>query len=74
MLRFMADTIGRFKPPLGRRAAPRWSWTVNLTFDTTPIHHAYPDLPATSLTDLLATPSSEQACPAPPQERPSPLR
>ena len=45
---------------------------VDLTFDTTVIHRAYPDLPATSLTDLLATPSLEQACPAPPQERPRP--
>jgi hypothetical protein len=32
---------------------------VNLTFDTTAIHRAYPDLPATSLTDLLATSSLE---------------
>ena len=45
---------------------------VDLTFDTTAIHRAYPDLPTTSLTDLLATPSLEQASPAPPQERPSP--
>ena len=42
------------------------------TFARKAIHREYPDLPATSLTDLLATSSLEQACPAPAQERPSP--
>lgn len=75
VLRLMGTTIGRVKPALGRQAeAALVMDRVDLTFNTTVIHRAYPDLPATSLTDLLATRSSEQACPAPPQERPSPLR
>lgn len=74
MLRLMSATIGRVKPALGRQAkAALVMDRIDLTFDTTAIHRAYPDLPTTSLTDLLATTSSEQACPAPPQKRLNPL-
>jgi NADH dehydrogenase len=73
VLRLMEATIRQVKPALCRQAeAPLVMDRVDLTFDTTAIHRAHPDLPATSLTDMLATPSSEQACPAPPQERPNP--
>ena len=66
VLRLMGATIGRVKPALGRQAeAALVMDRADLTFDTTAIHRAYPDLPATSLTDLLATSSLEQACPAP---------
>src|SRR5581483_11085652 len=56
VLRLIDATIGRVKPALGRQAnAALVMDRVDLTFDTTAIHRAYPDLPATSLTDLLAT-------------------
>jgi hypothetical protein len=54
MLRVMAGTIGRMKPELGRQArAPLVMDSVDLTFDSAPIHRAYPDLPETSLADVL---------------------
>ncbi len=73
VLRLMGTTIGRVKPALGRQAkAALIMDRVDLTFDTTAIHRIYPDLPATSLTDLLATSSLAEASPAAPQQQPSP--
>ncbi len=73
VLRLMGATIGRVKPALGRQAKAALVMDhADLTFNPTAIHRVYPDLRATSLTDLLATPSLEQASPAAPQERPNP--
>jgi NADH dehydrogenase len=54
MLRLMAGTVGRMKPDLGRqtRAALVMDRT-DLSFDAAPIHRDYPDLPATSVADVL---------------------
>lgn len=54
MLWLTANTIGRFKPELARqtRAALAMDRT-DLTFDATPIRQTYPNLPHTSLTDVL---------------------
>jgi NADH dehydrogenase len=73
VLRLMGTTIGRVKPALGRQAkAALVMDRVDLTFDTTAIHRIYPDLPTTSLSDLLATSSFAEASPAAQQGRPSP--
>jgi uncharacterized protein YbjT (DUF2867 family) len=54
MLHLVAGTIGRLKPELGRQArAALVMDSDDLTFDTAPIHRAYPDLPVTSLADAL---------------------
>ncbi len=54
-LRIMANTIGRIKPHLGRQARAALTMdTTDLTFDATPIHRAYPDLPNSKPTDVLA--------------------
>jgi len=53
-LRLMAATIGRMKPDLGRQARAALVMDhLDLTFDATPIHDIYQDLPFTSLADLL---------------------
>ncbi len=66
MLRLIDATIGRVNPALGRQAeAALVMDRVDLTFDATAIHRAYPDLPTTSLADLLAISSLTEACPAP---------
>jgi hypothetical protein len=50
----MAATIGRVKPELGRQArAALVMDRVDLTFDAAPIRRSYPDLPITSLPDVL---------------------
>jgi uncharacterized protein YbjT (DUF2867 family) len=55
MLQLMANTIGRVKPGLGRKArAALVMDRADFSFDPTPIHDIYPDLPSTSLTDVLA--------------------
>lgn len=55
MLRVMANTIGRVKPQLGRQARAALAMDrTDLTFDTAPLHRTYPDLPSTSLSDVLA--------------------
>jgi uncharacterized protein YbjT (DUF2867 family) len=55
MLQLMANAIGRVKPELGRQArAALVMDRADLSFDATPIHDIYPDLPRTSLTDVLA--------------------
>ena len=54
MLRLTANTIGRFKPQLARQTRAALAMdSTDLTFDATPIHQAYPNLPNTSLTDVL---------------------
>jgi NADH dehydrogenase len=73
VLRLMGTTIGRVKPALSRQAKAALVMDhFDLTFDTMAIHRLYPDLPTTSLTDLLAASSFAEASPAAPQERPSP--
>jgi uncharacterized protein YbjT (DUF2867 family) len=55
MLRLMANTIGRVKPQLGRQARSALAMDrTDLTFDSAPLHRDYPDLPSTSLSDVLA--------------------
>jgi uncharacterized protein YbjT (DUF2867 family) len=54
MLRVMANTIGRVKPQLGRQARAALAMDrTDLTFDAAPLHRTYPDLPSTSLSDVL---------------------
>lgn len=54
MLRLMAATIGRVKPQVGRHARAALAMDcVDLTFDAEPIRRAYPELPTTSLADLV---------------------
>jgi uncharacterized protein YbjT (DUF2867 family) len=56
VLRLTGATIGRVMPALGRQTkAALVMDRVDLTFDTAAIRRVYPDIPATSLTDLLAT-------------------
>jgi uncharacterized protein YbjT (DUF2867 family) len=60
MLRLMANTIGRVRPQLGRQARAALAMDrTDLTFDTAPVHHLYPDVPCTSLADLLARTGAE---------------
>jgi NADH dehydrogenase len=55
MLRLMAETLGRLKPQLGRQARAALTMDrTDLTFDSGPMHRAYPDLPCTTLDDVLA--------------------
>jgi uncharacterized protein YbjT (DUF2867 family) len=54
MLRFMAGTIGRIKPELGRQARAALAMDrVDLTFDASPARRLYPDLPVTALAEVL---------------------
>ncbi len=55
LLRLMAGTMERVKPQVGRqvRAAVAMDRTT-LTFDARPIHRLFPDLPCTSLAEVLA--------------------
>jgi hypothetical protein len=55
----MANTIGRVKPQIGRQARAALAMDrEDLTFDAGPIHRLYPDLPCTTLTDVLASRAS----------------
>ncbi|MCU1463677.1 MAG: putative nucleoside diphosphate sugar epimerase [Acidimicrobiales bacterium] len=63
VLHLMAHSIGRAKPELGRQArAALVMDRLDLTFDPTPIHCRYPDLPTTSLADVLARPPVAHPC------------
>ncbi|MDQ6773015.1 MAG: NAD(P)H-binding protein [Candidatus Dormibacteraeota bacterium] len=54
MLRLMAGAARPFRPELARQALAALAMdTVDLTFDATAIHDAYPELPLTSLTEVL---------------------
>lgn len=54
-LRVMANTVGRVKPAVGRQARTALAMDrTDLTFDTTPLRHLYPELPCTPLADVLA--------------------
>jgi uncharacterized protein YbjT (DUF2867 family) len=54
MLRLAAGTVGRVKPEVGRQTRAALAMDrISLTFDSAPIHREYPDLPTTSLSDLL---------------------
>ena len=56
MLHLMANTVGRVKPLLGRQArAALVMDRADLTFDAAPLHRTYPDLPSTTLSEVLAT-------------------
>ena len=60
MLRLMANSIGRFKPELGRQARAALAMDrIDLTFDPTSAHQLYPDLPCTALADVLARGGTE---------------
>jgi uncharacterized protein YbjT (DUF2867 family) len=62
VLRLTGATIGRLMPALGRQTkAALVMDRVDLTFDTAAIRRVYPDIPATSLTDLLGTSSLGEA-------------
>jgi len=55
MLHLMAGTVGRVKPGLGRQARAAIALDGgDFTFDALPIHRRYPDLPMTSLGDVLS--------------------
>jgi uncharacterized protein YbjT (DUF2867 family) len=55
MLHLAAGTVGRVKPEVGRQTrAALVMDRLDLTFDTTPIHHNHPNLPTTSLADVIA--------------------
>ncbi|MEO5678258.1 MAG: SDR family oxidoreductase [Acidimicrobiales bacterium] len=55
MLRLAAATIGRLKPQIRRQTLAAVAMdTTKLSFDATATRARYPDLPCTSLTDLLS--------------------
>jgi uncharacterized protein YbjT (DUF2867 family) len=55
MLRLMANTIGRVKPAVGRQArAALVMDRSDMTFDPAHTHQLYPNLPCTTLADVLA--------------------
>jgi NADH dehydrogenase len=61
MLHLMASSVGRIKPELGRQArAALVMDRTDLTFDPTRIHQLYPDLPSTTLADVLARNGAKQ--------------
>jgi uncharacterized protein YbjT (DUF2867 family) len=54
MLRLVAGTVGRFKHQVGRQTRAALAMDrVDLTFDATPIHRMFDNLPSTSLTEVL---------------------
>lgn len=58
MLHAMAHTAGLVVPQLGRQA--RASLAIDAAdhrFDSTPVRRRFPDLPITSLADILRRPS-----------------
>ncbi|MFZ1995097.1 MAG: hypothetical protein WAU75_13365 [Solirubrobacteraceae bacterium] len=51
----MASTVGRIKPQLGRQARAALTMDhTDLTFDATPLHRLYPELPFTAAAEVLA--------------------
>jgi hypothetical protein len=56
MLRVLAAVLGRVQPNRARqmRAALAMD-TMDLTFTPTDLHRRFPDLPVTSLADILAS-------------------
>jgi NADH dehydrogenase len=55
MLRLMANTVGRVKPQLGRQARAALAMDQeDLAFDTVAIHNLYPELPCTTVAEVLA--------------------
>lgn len=53
-LRLTANTVGRIQPQLGRQARAALAMdSGDHTFDASPIHERYPELPTTSLADTL---------------------
>jgi uncharacterized protein YbjT (DUF2867 family) len=53
VLRTMANSVGRLKPAVGRQTRAALAMDrEDLTFDASPIHRTYPDLPCTSLASL----------------------
>lgn len=57
MLRLMARTAGRIKPEIARQTRAALAMdTTNLKFDATSIHRRYPNLPNSSLAEVLSVP------------------
>jgi NADH dehydrogenase len=55
VLRVMADTVGRLKPQVGRQARAAIAMdTVDLIFDAATARDAFPDLPCTTVAQVLA--------------------
>jgi len=58
----MANSIGHLKPELGRQARTALAMDrADLTFDPTDLHQRYPELPSTTLADVLARNGTEHA-------------
>jgi uncharacterized protein YbjT (DUF2867 family) len=54
VLRVMADTVGRLKPQMGRQARAAIAMdSVDLAFDSAVTRSAYPDLPRTTVAEVL---------------------
>ncbi len=54
MLRLVAGTVGRFKHQVGRQTRAALAMDrIDLTFDASPIHRNFDNLPSTSLTEVL---------------------
>ena len=55
VLQLMAHTVGRIKPELGRQIRAALAMDrIDLTFDPSAIRLAYPDLPVTTVADVLS--------------------
>jgi uncharacterized protein YbjT (DUF2867 family) len=53
-LRLLASTVGRLKPQLGRQLRAALAMDrIDLRFDSTAVRERFPELPTTSLTDVL---------------------
>jgi NADH dehydrogenase len=62
VLDLVANSVGRVKPRLGRQARAALVMDhADLSFDSAPIHHLYPDLPWTTLADVLGRDRARQA-------------
>jgi NADH dehydrogenase len=70
LLRLVANSIGRVKPQLGRQTRAAITMDrVDLTFNPRPIRERFPDIPSTTIAELLArsgeatsSPSRPKAC------------
>jgi len=61
LLRVMEQTVGRLKPQLGQQAGAALAMDrIPLSFDASAIHRAFPDLPCTSLAEVI-TPTAPRA-------------
>lgn len=59
MLHLMAQTVGRLKPELGRQARAALAMdSVDMSFDSGDVRRRYPNLPCTSVADVLPVPAA----------------